>query len=143
MMNLRLKKIMNKDYIYMEACMFILFTIFSLMVPAIMVGLGSQWRKRPPKTINSTYGYRTTWSEKSQETWEFAHKYVAKIWLYTGIPLGITTIVLLVIFRNSGCDALGGLCMIIMLIQTAILCLTIVPTEFELRKKFDENGNRN
>jgi uncharacterized membrane protein len=119
-----------------------LLRIFSLMVPAIMVGFGSQWRRRAPKTINSTYGYRTTWSEKSQETWEFAHKYVGKIWLYTGISLGITTIVLLVIFRNRGYDVLGDYYKIIMFIQTAILCLTIVPTEVELRKKFDENGNR-
>lgn len=122
--------------------MFILFTAFSLMAPAIMVGFGSRWRKRPPKTINSTYGYRTTWSEKSQETWDFAHKYTGKIWMYTGIPLGIITIALLVIFRNRGYDVLGHYCVIIMFIQTAILCLTIVPTEIELRKKFDEDGNR-
>lgn len=107
-----------------------------------MVGLGFRWRERPPKTINSTYGYRTTWSEKSQETWDFAHKYVGGIWLHTGIPLGIITIVLLAVFRNSGCDVLGDFCIIIMFIQTAILCLTIVPTEIKLKKRFDENGNR-
>jgi hypothetical protein len=54
----------------------------------------------------------------------------------------MVTIVLLVVFRNSGCDVLGDFCIIIMFIQTVILCLTIVPTEIELRKRFDENGNR-
>lgn len=37
-------------------------------------------RKRPPKKINSFYGYRTAMSMKNRETWEFAHKHCGKLW---------------------------------------------------------------
>ena len=122
--------------------MFILLFITSLIVPAIMVGFGLLWRKRPPRSINSLYGYRTSWSQKSKETWEFAHKYIAKIWLYIGIPLGVITIVLFFVFHNISDDALLEFIYAITFIQTIILLLTIIPTEIELRKKFDKNGNR-
>jgi len=49
---------------------------------------------------------------------------------------------LLSAFRNKGNDALGNIFCIIMLVQVIILCLTVIPTEIELEKRFDESGNR-
>ena len=38
-------------------CMMLLFT---LMIPAVMIGFGRRFFKRPPRDINATFGYRTT-----------------------------------------------------------------------------------
>ena len=40
-------------------CMMLLFT---LMIPAVMIGFGRSFFKRPPRDINATFGYRTTMS---------------------------------------------------------------------------------
>ncbi|MCY6372198.1 SdpI family protein [Clostridium ganghwense] len=36
--------------------------------------------KKPPKEINSTFGYRTTMSSKNKDTWNFAHRYAGIVW---------------------------------------------------------------
>lgn len=48
----------------------------------------------PPKKINHLYGYRTTASMKSQESWDFAQQYSAKKMMQIGIyitALGLLT----------------------------------------------------
>lgn len=121
--------------------MFIFFLIVLLLNPAVMIGFGAMWKKNPPK-INMSYGYRTTRSMKSLETWNFAHKYAGTIWLCSGIPLGIVSAALIVVFRNYNIDALGGIVLIITAIQIVVLSLPIVPTEIALKKRFDRNGKR-
>ncbi|MFZ5353137.1 MAG: SdpI family protein [Bacillota bacterium] len=122
--------------------MVIFFFITLMLIPATLVGFGLLWRKHPPKTINFAYGYRTSWSMKSQETWNFAHKYAGKIWLYTGIPLGILSAVVLIIYRNLDLEKLGQFVIILNIIQLVGLFSPIIPTEIALRKRFDKNGNR-
>ena len=39
----------------------------------------------PPKKINGLYGYRTTRSRKSQEAWDFAQRYSAKLMTMFGL----------------------------------------------------------
>ena len=39
----------------------------------------------PPKKINDFYGYRTTRSRKSQESWDFAQRYSAKLMMVFGL----------------------------------------------------------
>lgn len=52
-------------------------------------------QKYPPKKINHFYGYRTSSSMKSQERWEFAQMYSARVMQRWGIflllcsPLGL------------------------------------------------------
>ncbi len=121
--------------------MFIFFLIILLLMPFIMIGFGLLWKLNPPKKINDLYGYRTSWSKKSQKTWDFAHGYFGKAWLYTGVPLGIITILLLAAFRNYNVDDLGLIVIIITLFQLIVMCIPIAPTEIALRKKFDKNGN--
>jgi uncharacterized membrane protein len=122
--------------------MFIFFLIILLLIPATMIGFGLFWRKNPPKTINWVYGYRTSWSMKSQETWDFAHKYVGTIWLYTGILLCLISVMTLIVFRNCSPTVLEGIILIITAVQLVGLFLPIVPTEIVLKKRFDKNGNR-
>ena len=94
-------------------CMMLLFT---LMIPAVMIGFGRSFFKKPPRDINATFGYRTTMSMKNQETWQLAHRVCGRYWFICGLIL-------------------------LPLSVLPMLCV-IIPTEHALRKNFDKNGNR-
>lgn len=71
------------------------FWIFMLLVdlltPLTMIGFGKYFSKKVPQEINGVFGYRTSMSMKNRDTWEFAHKYLGKIWSISGwIMLPIT-----------------------------------------------------
>jgi len=122
--------------------MFGFFLVMIIIIPATMIFFGMWWKKRPPKTINQVYGYRTVRSMKSQQTWNFAHRSIGIIWLYSGIPLGLLSILMLIMFKEGDKDTLGGITLVITGIQLIGLCFPIIPVEIALKKKFDENGNR-
>ena len=65
-------------------CMMLLFT---LMIPAVMIGFGRSFFKRPPRDINATFCYRTTMSMKNQETWQLAHRVCGRYWFICGLIL--------------------------------------------------------
>ena len=65
-------------------CMMLLFT---LMTPAMMIGFGRSFFKKPPRDINATFGYRTTMSMKNQETWKLAHRVCGRYWFICGLIL--------------------------------------------------------
>ena len=60
------------------------FTAMDLLIPGIMVGIGTRFLKHPPGTINAWYGYRTARSMKNQETWDFAHETCGRLWVRLG-----------------------------------------------------------
>ncbi|MGI6643723.1 MAG: SdpI family protein [Bacillota bacterium] len=119
-------------------------TVFLLVmlsiIPATMVIFGLVWRNHWPKTINWLYGYRTGWSTKSQETWDFAHKYIAVLWLRTGIPLWIVSIAAWLIGLRLGHSTLARLTSALTLVQCVCLALPIWPTEAALKRNFDADG---
>lgn len=121
-------------------------TVFMLitlsLVPATMVVIGLVWRKRPPRKINWIYGYRTTWSMKSQETWDFAHRHFSRIWLNTGVPLWLASITAGLICTRCGDEVLEKLTAGATILQCILLFLTLFPTEIALRRNFDESGKR-
>jgi uncharacterized membrane protein len=110
------------------------------LTPGIMIGIGLLWRKRPPRDINGVYGYRTTWSMKNQETWDFAHRLSGRIWLYLGVPIEVLSVIVLIVFQTTYKTALSQVAVIIMGIQIVILCLPIIIVEKALRKNFDKYG---
>ena len=59
----------------------------SVLIPALMLLFGWLFLRRPPRRINSIYGYRTARSMQNQETWEFAHRVGGRVWLRTGAVL--------------------------------------------------------
>lgn len=90
--------------------------------------------KFPPKKINQIYGYRTSNSMKSQERWDFAQQYSAKIMLKCG--LAITIISLLGIFIKEISSAyLSILAVIVLLIPVAIM---FFKTESAIKQKFGD-----
>lgn len=116
--------------------------LMNAIVPFTMIGFGKMFLNNAPGEINWAFGYRTSMSMKNRDTWEFAHKYIGKIWYTWGIFLLAPSILPLFFVINRGEDAIGTLGGIIFMVQIVFLIGSIFPTEKALRKTFDKNGNR-
>ncbi|HWT26388.1 MAG TPA: SdpI family protein [Mobilitalea sp.] len=120
--------------------MLIFYFIVLMLLPVLMLGIGRVWEGHPPKTINGVYGYRTVRSMKSQETWEFAHRYFGKLIFITGIPLAIITLAALLLYRNASDGVMGTMAILVTTIQLIAFIIPIFPTEKALKRNFDEHG---
>ena len=105
----------------------------------ILTVIGLVFWMYPPKKINEFYGYRTTRSRKSQEAWDFAQRYSAKMMTVLGlVALAVASIAHWLRSRlclNSEYVMLYDIG--ITLLLTIIFVLPpIVMTELELRKRF-------
>lgn len=120
----------------------IFIAVLSLFVPIVMVIFGKSFLKAAPKDINGIYGYRTAMSMKNRDTWEFAHKYCGKVWFYAGLVLLPLNFIPLLFVIGKGTDLIGAVGTVFCLIDTAVMLLSIIPTEKALKKNFDSDGNR-
>ena len=108
-----------------------------LMVPIITLITGYLMYRHTPKSINGLVGYRTSRSMINQDTWNFANKYCASL----GIKLGIiTTFISFLIYILFDVNEIVSI--VIVLIQTFLLLLSIIPVEKALKNTFDDDGNR-
>ena len=116
--------------------------IVTLLIPVMMIVFGLIFLKNPPKEINWAYGYRTSMSMKNQDTWDFAHQYVGKIWFKWGIGVAVISVVVMLLVISKDTDTVcwvgGGLAMV----QILPLMGAIIPTEMALKRAFDKNGKR-
>ena len=110
------------------------------ITPLTMISFGLLFMKKPPKSINSFYGYCTKRSMRNLETWKFAHHYCGKLWLVCGlvsIPFSLVPIIW-VLGKSERVISMTGL--IVLGLQVILLLITIIPTEKALKKNFDEFG---
>lgn len=121
---------------------FISMFLCNLLVPLVMIIGGYFMYNRPPEDINSVMGYRTKRSKKNKDTWKFAHEYCGKLWIKVGAILLILTIVVQIPFVHSDSDVIAAFNIILIIVQTAVLIVSLVPVERALERTFDENGNR-
>lgn len=113
-----------------------------LLFPAIMILFGTMFMKSAPKKINYIFGYRTDMSMKNRNTWEYAHKYIGRLWFRLGFLLiPITVIPLLFVIGNSE-NVVGTVGLIVSFINTVVLIVPIFFTEKALNRAFDKDGNR-
>lgn len=120
----------------------ILLLVCNLIIPLLMLIIGLVWEKHPPQERNWAVGYRTTRAMKSQETWHFAQRYMAKVWKRAGLWLIIPSVILSILGYFLGEDGMSILTVILEMVQMAVLIGSIFPVERALKKNFDENGNR-
>ena len=116
--------------------------LFVLLIPITMVYFGRRFFKSPPKSINATFGYRTTMSMKNWETWKLAHTVCGRFWFRCGrilLPLSVVPMLLVI---GRGTETVGYTGVIIVFIQLVPLLCVIPVTEHALRKNFDKNGMR-
>ena len=108
-----------------------------LLMPLTMIIFGRHFMHNPPKDINGSYGYRTSMSMKSRETWDFAHRYFGKLWFILGlILLPLSAAAMLFLLGKS----VGNASLVIMGVQLLFLIIPIFPTEAALKRNFDSNG---
>lgn len=114
------------------------------VVPAILLGFGWRFMKKPPQEINGVYGYRTSMSMKNQDTWEFAHQVCGRVWWRTGwLLLALSAALLAWMQTRPGGEKTNWLLgILVVLAEGAALILTIIPVERALGKAFDKDGNR-
>jgi len=108
------------------------FSITLLLSGAVFV-IAAEWMKRrPPRTINHLYGYRTPASMASQERWDFAQQASAvrsRFWGWVMLALGLIGLGL------GGLPVIAGVLLSIgVLITCCILLLT--GTEKDIKKHF-------
>lgn len=116
--------------------------VSDLLIPAIMIGFGYLFLKRPPKTVNYLFGYRTTRSMKNQDTWLFAHLYCGRLWFRWGLILLPPTVIPLLLVMGQPEGTVSAVGTVICLLQMIPLVGCIFPTEAALKRTFDSNGNR-
>lgn len=120
--------------------MYIFMFVCALLVPIAMIALGNHYKKNAPKKIQKFSGYRTTMSMQNQDTWEYAHSYVGKLWLISGSALLIITIAMMVTIKNNSNFEMQSTYLVFA--QLAVMIITILPVEIKLRKVFHKNGIR-
>lgn len=116
--------------------------IISLVIPLTMIFFGRHFMHNPPKDINSFYGYRTSMSMKSRETWDFAHRYFGRLWFILGLMLLPLSAAAMLFLLGESVKAIGNSSLIIMAFQLLFLIIPIFPTERALKKNFDRFGFR-
>ncbi|MEP1033364.1 SdpI family protein [Ekhidna sp.] len=90
----------------------------------------------PPKNINWAYGYRTTRSKKTQETWDAANKYANELMVWVAILTTMAQTILYFLFSPT--TALLIACAVI----SILLILMIIMVEKYLKETFDDEGQR-
>lgn len=115
--------------------------IIDLLTPLTMIILGAIFKKRPPREINNFFGYRTTMSMKSIDTWNYAHRLVGKLWLILGFASLPVMIVPMLFVINKSESTISTLSIVLLVISLISIIVTIIPVEIGLSRNFDENGN--
>ena len=113
-----------------------------LLTPVMMIVFGWLFLKKPPKTINHVYGYRTSRSMKNQQTWDFAHKTCGRIWFRGGIVLTILSVPPMLIVLGRGVSTIGIICSVVVGVQIIVMFVTLFPVERALKQNFDQYGRK-
>lgn len=79
---------------------------------------------------------------KSQEAWDFAQRYMGRMWKKAGIVLIIASVIVSVVMYGMSEEGIGYASGILMYMQLAVLLISICPVEKALKKNFDDNGKR-
>lgn len=111
-------------------------TVSNLLLPVLMIIIGTVFVKRPPRTINGIYGYRTRRSMQNQDTWKFAHLYCGKVWQKLGwcmLPLSIA-VMFPVVGKND--DVVGGMGVVVITVECMAMLVSILLTERALGKRY-------
>lgn len=111
-----------------------------LLMPLTMIIFGRHFMHNPPKDINGSYGYRTSMSMKSRETWDFSHRYFGKLWFILGLILLPLSAAAMLFLLGKSVGTIGNASIVIMAVQLVFVIVPIFPTEAALKRNFDFNG---
>ncbi|WP_275316819.1 SdpI family protein [Tenacibaculum bernardetii] len=107
---------------------------YVLSVNGILLVFSILFYMFPPKKINAIYGYRTNRAMKNEVVWQFANSYFNKQFLiYSAISL-IASLILAYIAKELTWQPMA-----IMLLSLAV---SVIKTEQEVNKNFNEEGEK-
>ena len=116
--------------------------IMNLLIPVIMVIVGSVFIKSPPGEINIIAGYRTSMSMKNKDTWKFAHNYCGNLWRVIGLIMLPPSVMAMFFVFGESVGIVGILGGVLCMMQCVFMIMPVVFTEKALKKNFDTEGNR-
>ncbi len=114
----------------------------NLLLPVMMLIFGLILSKRPPKKINSFYGYRTRRSMKNMDTWLFGNQTMGQYWIRYSVLGYILTMVFMIVIMNESEDQMAMHSLILTTILLVWMIIPIFITEKKLKMTFDEEGRR-
>lgn len=114
----------------------------NLLLPVMMLIFGLVLSKRPPKKINSVYGYRTRRSMKNMDTWLFGNQTMGQYWIRYSILGYFLTMIFMVVIMNESDDQMAMHSLILTTILLVWMIIPIFITEKKLKLTFDEEGRR-
>lgn len=114
-------------------------SVFALFM---MVGMGYFLWKHHPKQISVFVGYRTSYSTKSIDTWNFAQEYCGRLLWKTGWVLELIAIIINLNIYGLLDDSVLLIRKILPFIQLLIFVIVIILTEISLRKNFNKDGEK-
>lgn len=113
-----------------------------LLIPGVMLFFGWRFLKKPPKSINGFYGYRTSRSMKNRQTWNYAHQVCGKLWFWVGAVMLPLSLLAMLPALDRDVEATGMWLVGVVGVQVVIMVSTILPVEGALKRKFDKYGRR-
>lgn len=117
--------------------------IYDSIVPLfMMIILGYFLWRHHPKQISVFVGYRTSYSTKNLDTWNFAHEYCGRLLWKIGWILELAAFIVNLHIYGSFDSFIMMIRKILPYIQFAMFILVIILTEMMLRKTFTKDGAR-
>mgnify|MGYP000969602677 FL=1 len=111
----------------------------SLMAPIFVLPFSYALYKRTPEKRNALYGFRTKRSLKSQATWIYANKFSGL--LSMKISLALFPISIPISLYALHVNKIETVSIFSIYIQLGIILIpTIAITQYNLKRKFDDNG---
>lgn len=120
----------------------LLMVIVVSFVPIVMIIFGNMFLKNPPKEPNWAFGFRTKFSMKSQETWDFSQNLNGKYWKTLGLVLLPLSNATLASMNGYDIDTIGKVVGVIEIVQCLFMLGSTVAVSAKLKKVFDANGVR-
>ena len=115
---------------------------FGCSLPLLMLFIGIIFGKNPSDEVDGI-GYNTSFSRLNNDTWKTAQLIMSRLWKKLGVIMLAVSLVLLLIlsFIFSGDSLLLAMTGVIML-QVIAMLGSIFLIERELRKIFNDEGER-
>ena len=116
-------------------------TVVALLIPGTMLLFGTRFEKKPPRR-NGAFGYKTAMSQKNDDTWVFAHRYIGRLWRIWGLATLCASLLVMLLVLNRGMEIVGYAGLVLTVAQMVPLIGAIFPTERALKRTFDRFGQR-
>lgn len=116
-------------------------TVMALLIPGTMLLFGTRFERKPPRR-NSVFGYKTAMSQRNDDTWAFAHRYIGRLWRIWGLAATVISLLVMLLLLNRDMPTVGYGALILICVQLFPLIGCIFPTERALKETFDRFGQR-